>query len=369
MRKQFVIFYFVVQAILLLAHLFLYETWAHFWYPRDAEPPASVKWAIAILAFSFPLMTLLTFKTAHILARAAYTVSAVWTGFGSFAVGASIGCWLIAGAARLFDAPISLRVLAASFFAAAAFASVYGVINGAIPRVRMHRVTLENLPASWRGRTIAIVSDLHVGPLRGAGFSKRIVALLNRIAPEMVLIPGDFFDGTTINLIGLASPWSELRVAGGAYFAAGNHEQFRDDRPYFDALESAGIRVLRNENVVVDGLQIAGVSFRDTTHADHYREVLARMNIDPRRASILLAHSPSRLGIPEKAGISLQVSGHTHGGQFWPYTWITKRIFGPYVHGLHRFASMHVLTTFGVGTWGPPLRVATVPEIVLIELQ
>ena len=369
MRRQFLVFFLIVQTILLLVHFFLYETWAHFGYIEGNSPTAALKWAIVILAFSFPLASLLTFSTANVFARIVYTASAIWIGFGSYAVITSVVCWLTAAAAKLFDLRISVRAVAGSLFATAAIITVYGVINSARPRVRIHRVALQNLPANWRGKILAVVSDLHLGPLRQIGFSKRIVTLLNQIEPEAVLIPGDFFDGTTVGLKELAAPWSALRAPRGAYFSAGNHEQFRNDRPYFDALEAAGVRVLQNEGVVIDGLQIAGVSFRDASYAAHYREVLKQMELDPGRASILLTHSPTRLGIPQRAGVSLPVSGHTHGGQFWPYTWITRRIFGRYVHGVHRFRSMSVLTTYGAGTWGPPLRVGTSPEIVLIELQ
>ena len=369
MRRQFLLFFLIVQTILLLVHWFLYETWAHFAYLEGSSPSAAFKWAIVILAFSFPLASLLTFSTANVFARIVYTASAIWIGFGSYTVIGSVICWLCAAVAKLFDLRISERVAAGSLFAAAAIVTVYGVINSSRPRVHMHRLALPNLSENWRGKILAVVSDLHLGPLRRVGFSKRVVRLLNQIEPEAVLIPGDFFDGTTVGLRELAAPWSGLRAQRGAYFSAGNHEQFMDDRPYFEALESAGVRVLRNEAVVVDGLQIAGVSFRDASRAAHFRDVLNQMKLDPGRAIILLAHSPSGLGIPEKAGVSLQVSGHTHGGQFWPYTWITGRIFGPFVHGVHRFGNMSVLTTYGAGTWGPPLRIGTTPEIVLIELQ
>lgn len=369
MRRQFVIFYIVVQTILALVHLFLYETWKHFWYPANASPSAGVKLAFAILALSFPLATLLSFVSRDLASRLLYAISSTWIGFGSYAFYSAMASWMVAGGAALLGESPSRRLIAGIFLTAAFVATVYGVINAAIPRVRLFHIKLNDLPTNWRGRRIAVVSDLHLGPLRGRGFSARIVDTLNRLAPDAVLIPGDFFDGSTVGLTEMAAPWSELRTTHGAYFVAGNHEQFRDDKPYLEALERAGIRVLRDECLSVAGLQVAGVQFRDTVHPTHYRNVVSQLGIDATRASILLSHSPSRLGIPENAGVSLQVSGHTHGGQFWPYTWITKRIFGPYVYGLNPFGKMLVLTTYGAGTWGPPLRVGTTPEIVLIEFD
>lgn len=191
--------------------------------------------------------------------------------------------------------------------------------------------------------------------------------MVERANPDLVLIAGDLYDGTKADLELLAAPWRRLKPRFGIYFSSGNHEEFRDDQKYLDAVESAGIRVLDGEKVVVEGLQIAGVHHHNTVQAERFREVLAKAGIDRNAASILISHAPHRLNIPEQAGVSLQVSGHTHGGQFWPYNWLTNRIFGEYVHGLHRFGEMQVLTSYGAGTWGPPMRLGTTPEVILIE--
>jgi predicted MPP superfamily phosphohydrolase len=129
------------------------------------------------------------------------------------------------------------------------------------------------------------------------------------------------------------------------------------------------MRVLNNEKVTVDGLHIAGVAFGDSASPIHLRAILEGLHFKPNEASILLNHVPSRLPIVERAGVSLQVSGHTHGGQVFPFTWPTRRIFGKFTHGLHSFGAMQVYTSTGAGTWGPPMRIGTDPEVVLFEFQ
>ena len=131
----------------------------------------------------------------------------------------------------------------------------------------------------------------------------------------------------------------------------------------------SGVRVLNNEKTDIDGLQLVGVHYRESSHAELFRPILQKAAIDPTRASILLAHAPHLLEIPESEGISLQLSGHTHGGQFLPFTWITSRIYGRYVHGLQRFGAMQVFTSWGTGTWGPPMRLGTNPQIVLLKFE
>lgn len=127
----------------------------------------------------------------------------------------------------------------------------------------------------------------------------------------------------------------------------------------------AGIRVLANEAVNVDGVQIAGVLYQDSTHIIRMKAFLDGLNLDRTQPSILLNHAPTRLPIVEQVGVSLQLSGHTHGGQFIPFTWLTRRIFGPFTSGLHRFGALQVYTSTGAGTWGPPIRVGSAAELVV----
>jgi hypothetical protein len=261
------------------------------------------------------------------------------------------------------------RELVVVFFAIALLASLYGVVNAAWTRVRRVSVTLPNLPASWRGRVAALVTDTHLGHVRGFRFMRRIVTTLTRLRPDIVFIAGDMYDGTVARVRELAQPWARLATPLGAFFVLGNHEQFSDSAKYLDAVEHSGVRVLNNEKVTVDGLQIVGVHYSDSTNDDHFRSVLRHADVDRDRASILLTHAPDRLKIAEEEGFSLQLSGHTHGGQFFPFTWITSRMYGKFVYGLQRLGNLIVYVSYGAGTWGPPLRLGTTPEIVLIQFE
>jgi uncharacterized protein len=134
-------------------------------------------------------------------------------------------------------------------------------------------------------------------------------------------------------------------------------------------LEKHGIRVLNNEKVTVDGLQIVGVHFSESVDPNRFRSILQGAAVDRGRAAVLLCHTPHHLAISEQEGISLHLAGHTHGGQFFPFTLIVSRIYGQYVHGLQRFGNLTVYITWGAGTWGPPVRVGTKPEIVMLRFE
>jgi hypothetical protein len=197
-----------------------------------------------------------------------------------------------------------------------------------------------------------------------------MVAKILREDPHAIFIAGDLYDGTAIDAARAAEPLSRLAsVPHGVYFVAGNHEQFRDDSKYLRAVAAAGVRVLHNEKVDVEGLQIAGVSYRNAWQPASFMSALRGIRLDPDRASILLTHAPDHPEIAEAAGVSLQLSGHTHVGQFLPWSWIARRIYRQFVYGLSRIGKMQVFTSSGAGTWGPPLRLGSNPEIVMIEFQ
>ena len=375
MRRQIVIFICIAQTILFLGHWLIYDTWLHFWNLPDLLSPAALlglRIAMVVLSISFVSTSVLAFRFSNIPVRVLYIIAAAWLGIANYFLFAACGCWIFYGAARLAGlhcAPQDLAIVALVLFGAALAISVYGMANAARTRVTRISVQLPNLPESWRGRVAALVGDTHLGHVRNAGFLRRIVRMLARLGPDVVFITGDLYDGTACDRVGLAKPLADLHAPLGSYFITGNHEEFFDSRKYIDAVESAGVRVLKNEKITLDGLQVAGVLYRDSTDAAHFRSILQRVAVDRERASILLLHAPDRVAIAEEEGFSLQLSGHTHGGQFLPWTWVTSRIYGPYVHGLQRFGKMMIFTTWGAGTWGPPLRVGTKPEIVLIRFE
>jgi len=354
---------------LFLAHWFLYETWEFFWGVPVASKSSPLPIVLAVLSVSFVLASLLAWRSSHVVVRVLYTVSAVWLGTLSFCFLAACLCWASYGIARLLGLHPDRRELVIVFFAIALLASLYGIVNAAWTRVRRVSVTLPNLPASWRGRVAALVTDTHLGHVRGFRFMRRIVTTLTRLRPDIVFIAGDMYDGTVARVRELAQPWARLAAPMGAFFVLGNHEQFSDSAKYLDAVEHSGVRVLNNEKVTVDGLQIVGVHYSDSTNDDHFRSVLRHADVDRDRASILLTHAPDRLKIAEEEGFSLQLSGHTHGGQFFPFTWITSRMYGKFVYGLQRLGNLIVYVSYGAGTWGPPLRLGTTPEIVLIQFE
>jgi hypothetical protein len=365
--RRFAVFLSVAQSILFLAHYILFQTLVFAFQPRSGSMVLAV--ALGLLSISFLGSSVLAFRSYNILVRTVYKVGAVWLGTFNWLFMAVCAWWLAYGAWSFADVRFSPRLLAAGLFGLALATGAYGVVNASWTRVKRITVQLAGLPDSWHGRTIALVSDLHLGNIRNSGFARRIVEKINRENPAMVIVAGDLFDGTPLDAEGAAAPLSGLRPPLGSFFVEGNHEEFLNPAPYVKAIEKAGVRALYNENIDVDGLQVLGVPYREATHAEHLRSVLTQLRIDRTRASILITHAPDHPEVAAEAGISLQVSGHTHLGQMFPYTLIAKRIYRQFVYGLSRIGGLQVYTSSGAGTWGPPLRVGSQAEIVIIRLE
>jgi predicted MPP superfamily phosphohydrolase len=296
-------------------------------------------------------------------------VTGVSVGLLTFFLMAALVSWIVVGAARLLDLPVDGRSVATVLFGAAALVGAYALLSAYRLRVTRVSIPLPDLPRHWEGRTLALVSDIHLGNFRGAAFSRRVVSRLMALRPECVLIGGDMFDGAKMDVAGSLGPWSALSAPSGVYFVGGNHDDYGGREAYLGALRRVGIRVLDNEKVVLHGLQIVGVHDGETLRPELFRAILEKARLDAGSPSILLAHRPSNLAVPEEAGISLQLSGHTHRGQFWPWTLVARRAHGSFAYGLNRFGRMLVFTSSGAGTWGPPFRLGTRSEIVVVSLE
>lgn len=356
----------IVSIILLAANALVCATWSYFF-----DLPGWVAWQIVpgALAIVFIPTTILRFRSTHSALRIIYALSASWLGALNFAFFAALACWIIGGVAWLAGWQLPRPELATVLFGLALVATVYGLINAKWLRISRVKVELPNLPEAWQGRTVALVTDLHLGPLSGPDFLRRVLARLRILQPDAVFISGDMFDGPTLGLDKLVAPWREFSAPKGVYFVAGNHDEFAERSLYLDPASRVGVKVLNNEKVSLDGLRLIGVHDSEAGDPGELRSILRQAQIDREQPSILLAHRPINLTIAEEEGISLQLSGHTHHGQIWPWNLLVRRIYGRAAYGLSRLGRMLVYTSSGTGTWGPPLRVGTKSEIVLIQFE
>lgn len=363
------VFILIIQSILFLGHYFVYKTFIKFFGITSGNPLLWARILFFALSLLFTTASILAFRYYGPVARSFYYVGAVWLGTLYWLFFASVLSWLIFGFGKLLQQGRSTSVIAIGLFVIAIITSAYGVWNSYQTKVRHVSVRLDNLPEQWKGRTAVLVADTHMGHIRNVSFGKKVAQLIEAQHPDIVLIPGDFYDGPPTDFVATAGPFGNIKSTFGTYFAPGNHEEFGDSSPLLAALIGAGVHVLNDQMKVVDGLQIIGVGYGSTTRSGTQQKVLESLHVDKSVASILIKHAPTHVEIARDAGITFQVSGHTHRGQVYPMGYITKALYRQFYYGLSQLDSMQVLTTSGVGTWGPPQRVGTNSEIWVITFK
>ena len=236
-------------------------------------------------------------------------------------------------------------------------------------------VPVHGLPPDLHGFTIVQISDIHVGPTIKRGYLHAIVQVVNRQDADMVAVTGDLVDGSVGELSAHVAPLAELRSRHGTFFVTGNHEYYSGVHGWLRELRRLGVRVLLNEHVVLrhgrSSLVVAGVADYSAHHFDptHRSDPQAAIAGAPADAGVrlLLAHQPRSAPAAVGAGFDVQLSGHTHGGQFLPWTWFV-RLQQPFTAGLHRVRHLWVYVSRGTGYWGPPKRFGAPSEITRVRL-
>ncbi|GHI87849.1 metallophosphoesterase [Streptomyces xanthophaeus] len=254
--------------------------------------------------------------------------------------------------------------------AAVALATVgngaYGVLRG--PSVKRVHVPLAKLPRAAHGFRIAVVSDVHLGPVLGSAHSRRIVEAVNRTQPDLIAIVGDLVDGTVEDLGSAAEPLRGLTARHGAYFVTGNHEYFSGAQPWIDHVRELGLTPLENARRALPHFDLAGVNdIAGETEGQGPDFAAALGDRDRSRAAVLLAHQPVVIHDAVRHGVDLQLSGHTHGGQLWPGNYLAE-LANPTVAGLERYGDTQLYVSRGAGAWGPPVRVGAPSDITVVEL-
>jgi len=310
------------------------------------------------------------------LARFFYIITASWLGLAINLLLAACLIKVVVWLVNLAGLNFSGQLIGAVIFSLAILFSAYGFWNAFHPRVKIIEAAIKNLPLSWQGKTIVQLSDVHLGRIHGVSFLQNVVEQTNAQNPDLILITGDLFDGMDGDLNVFVEPLNSLRAKNGVFFVTGNHEAYVGLDKALAVLKQTNIRVLNNEIINLDGLQILGFSYPSEgdlpsivgRSASTEKFISSLNNFDRTKPTIAMHHAPTDLAQLKAAGISLQLSGHTHNGQIWPFGFITRLIYGQYDYGLYSDGNFSIYTTNGIGTWGPPMRTGNTPEIPVFKL-
>ncbi|MCA9615172.1 MAG: metallophosphoesterase [Sandaracinus sp.] len=380
---RMVVFLLVVLAVVVGVH-------SYFWWrlvraPGWPAPWGSVgTWAIVLLGASIPLAMIGQRAFPSVVQVPLAWIAFVWMGamFLLFVlllpgelvrIGhafAASSDSLASPDRRAFLARAIASVALVGSTGLSAFAMFTALRPVAVKRVR---VSLARLPAALSGLRVVQLTDIHVGPTIRKGFVEQLVEKTNALEPDVVAITGDLVDGSVEELAAHVAPLAGLRARHGVYFVTGNHEYYSGADAWVAHLQTLGIRVLANESVTIthEGaeLELAGVH---DAHADQFGHACdvggALATCPPERTKVLLAHQPITVFDAATAGVDLQISGHTHGGQIFPFNYLVH-LQQPYVAGLHRHGDTALYVSTGTGYWGPPMRLGVPAEITELVLE
>jgi hypothetical protein len=273
------------------------------------------------------------------------------------------------------DATSSARAQAATTLLVVGVAGGFALFSGLRPpRLVRIEIALARWPKALDGFRIAQISDIHIGPLLDRRFARHLTERVNALAPDLTCVTGDLVDGSARLLADEVAPFGDLRARHGVYFVTGNHDHYSGANDWLGVIEKLGFVPLRNRHVTVrhDGATfvLAGVDDHRGGFGDGEREDLpaALAGVDPVLPIVLLAHDPATFKRASQSGVDLQLSGHTHGGQIWPFYWLV-RLAIPFVAGRYTRNGAELYVSSGTGFWGPPMRLFAPAEITEITLR
>jgi uncharacterized protein len=358
---------------------------------RDAQLPPPWPTIAGWVLFALAVLLVVAMPSSFLLPKSASApivwVAFVWLGLMFFVVVLLAATDLAQVAARIARGVMSYpgldaerRVLLKRGIAVLVALGAIGLgISGLAEglgqvRVKKIRIALRRIRPGRVGYKIVQLSDIHVGPTIGRAFIEQIVAQTNALNPDLIVITGDLVDGSVASLRDAVAPLADLKAKDGVFFVTGNHEYYSGVEEWLAHLPTLGIRTLRNELVLIgegaDAFELVGVDDwsargRDDGHGPNLTQAIAKR--DRARVLILLAHQPKQIFEAAQADVDLQLSGHTHGGQMFPFGFLVG-LEQPYVAGFHMHEGTAIYVSRGTGYWGPPMRVGSPAEITQIEL-
>ncbi len=325
--------------------------------------------AILFMFLSVVLSSFLIHKKDSVAARWYYFISCSWIGLLVNLCLMALALFALKFIGWIFNFSLSSLVIALIFFGGAFCLSLLGIYKAFFPKVVSYEVKIKDLPESWDNKTVVQISDIHLGPVYRKKFFERLLDKIQTLNPEAVFITGDLFDGMESDFGWVNHPFTKIKAPKGIYYSFGNHDLYLGFERVIDILKDNPVTILADRMIIVDGLQIIGINYSFNKDFDLQAAILKQVGYDRKLPSILLFHEPRHVRFAKEAEIDLQLSGHTHNGQLFPFNYLAKLMYGGHGYGLFKDQDFSLIVSAGVGTWWPPMRTSGRSEIVKIILK
>lgn len=382
----------VFFTILFICHKIVYEFFIRAFGIERKRIKIILFLILLYLSLSFIISALLVRWRENTLTRFLYFCSGIWLGAVINLFLAVVAAFIITLLVRLFGKKANLRFLSIFVIIFVISYTGFGIWNAFHPQIKNITVKIKDLPERWKGKTIVQISDVHLGAILGENFLKQVVDKINSIKPDMAVITGDLIDGSAKDVPSYLNLLEDIKTDQGVYYVTGNHEIYFGVDKFLSAIKNININTLEDKIVDLNGLQIIGISYPRFTEAKNIKNIIQNnKDFDPQKPSIILFHSPTSINHAKdteeerhermywrpntdfsdakELGIDLQLSGHSHAGQIFPFDLVTKMIYNGYDYGLKTEGDFSIYTSSGIGVWGPTMRTGSRSEIVAITLE
>jgi len=366
MILRFIIFLTIVFSIIFFGHFLIYKTQIKF---LDIQNIASKRYLIMFYSLIFGLLFVSMFATRaanNWFVNSMYYVSILWLPILMYLFLFSSATWIIFGISKIINFQINFKILYYVFLSLVVLITIFGMFTYYNIKHEIVTIEIKNLPEKWKHKKVLLISDIHIGNFRDDKFIANFVEILNKQNADIIFICGDLFDGTKLEIENTANQLNKLKANQKIYFVYGNHETFSHQESVDKIIAKTKFIVLNNQIDTIDGVNIMGIN-HTALHNDSVIKMLAAKNSN-NNPTIFLCHEPMKnIDNLKLLNIDLQLSGHTHAGQFFPINLITKAIYGKMNYGYADFGDFKQFTSSGLGVWGPPLRIMSQSEFVDIK--
>ena len=301
-----------------------------------------------------------------------YTAGAIWFSILVYMFFAGVVIALLIFFNSYFDFNLPIQSISLLLIACALATTIYGIYNANHPQIVRYEVTSPTLTPLWQGKKIVIISDVHLGDIHREKFMQKIVNIINQENPDIVFNLGDLIDGTSFPYEKGFAPLSKLNPPLGNFYVEGNHERYSGEYDLFKSYFPKNLNDITGKKIIINNTQIIGLPFITVGGEELSAEIqneLSLVGYDKTIPSIILMHDPKNTPILADNNASLVLSGHTHAGQFFPFTLFIEKMYGKYTHGAIYTRDTASITSAGVGTAITPMRVGTIPEIIVLTIK
>lgn len=360
---------FIVSVIVLLfGHVALWFFLIDL-FPSLGDFKITIALILFFLFFSVAFSSYLIHKKNSSASRGYYFASSFWVGILVNLCLMILVVFIFKLIGSIFAFFLSPLVIKLIIFGGTFLLSCFGLYKACVPKVVSYEVAIKDLPESWNNKTVVQISDVHLGPIHRKKFFERLLKKIQTLNPEAVFITGDLFDGMESGFSWVNHPFTEIKAPKGIYYSFGNHDLYLGFNRVIDILKENPVTILADKMMVVDGLQIIGINYSFDRNFNLEAAILKQVGYDKKLPSILLFHEPRHVWFAKEAEIDLQLSGHTHNGQLFPFNYLARLAYKGYGGGLFKDQDFSLIVSCGAGTWGPPMRTCGQSEIVKIILK